>query len=187
MINTSLTPLDPKECDPLPNTKMTKALQNAWKIASEDHDLQYFKGILKVWQEEQAQIEQEMRQLAEKEEEERQKRAAKAEEEATLEADEEKKPKKKARKSKAGDEDVEMEDAEAPKSTKKRKKELESDAEGKVGNAVDVFDRIKLTCTAAKEDAKGDEDQRSQDTKRRGFSKEVIREVKEEGRPGTKR
>ena len=65
MVNTSLTPLDPEDCRDPPNSKMTNALKKAWQIASEQHDLAYFKGILKTWQEEQAQIEQELREQEE--------------------------------------------------------------------------------------------------------------------------
>lgn len=130
MVNTALTPLDPKECETLPKSKMTKQLQSAWQIASENHDLDYFKDILKVWQEEQAAFERDQRAKAE----EREKKAAeKAEREAEAAAkaadDETKGKKKKSRKSK-GDEDVEMEDADAPKSSsKKRKKDAESDTD----------------------------------------------------------
>ncbi|KAK5124281.1 hypothetical protein LTR85_001984 [Meristemomyces frigidus] len=134
MINTSLTPLKPEECKTMPKTKMTKALQNAYKLAAEDKDLAYYKSVLAQWQEEEkkwaeeyAEREAEQARLAEE--------RAKATEEALKEEEEEaakKEKKKKApRKSKGGSEDVEMEDAEPPKSSKKRKKETESDAEGK--------------------------------------------------------
>lgn len=130
MVNTSLTPLDPEDCKDPPNSKMTNALKKAWVIASEQHDLAYFKGILKTWQEEQAQIEQELREQEEKEAEERERKAQKAAEDAAKAAQEDAQPKKKAksRKSKGGDGDVEMEDADAPKSSKKRK--TEGDADG---------------------------------------------------------
>ncbi|KAK4628848.1 hypothetical protein CLAFUW4_07948 [Fulvia fulva] len=129
MINTSLTPLEPEECKSLPTTKMTKMLQQAYQIASEGHDIEYFKGILRTWQEE-----QEAYRLAEEEAEREAERLAE-EQAAKLEAGEEavveEKPQKKKgpRKSKGGDEDVEVEDAEAPKSSKKRKKDAESDAD----------------------------------------------------------
>lgn len=132
MVNTNLTPLDPEECNALPNSKMTKALSNAWKIASEGHDLHYFKGILKVWQEEEAKFEKELREEEEREAKEAEERAAREAEEASKAVEEDTKPKKKSksRKSKGGDDDVEMEDADAPKSAKKRKKDAESDGDG---------------------------------------------------------
>ncbi len=140
MVNTSLTPLDPEECKAQPNSKMTNALKNAWKIASEGHDLEYFKGILKTWQEEQAQFEQELREQEEKDAEERARRAEQEAADAERAAEEEKsgKKKSKSRKSKGGDDDVAMEDADAPKSSKKRK--VDSDADGgKVSSISSLF------------------------------------------------
>ena len=138
MVNTALTPLSPEECTPIPSTKMTKALKEAYKLASEDHDLDYFKGVLKVWQEEQAKYEQEQRELDEREAREAEERAQKEAEEAAAKEQEETQAKKKpkSRKSKGGDGDgdVEMADGDAPKSSSKKRKN-ESDAEGgKVGS-----------------------------------------------------
>ncbi|KAI5366441.1 Putative PWWP domain-containing protein [Septoria linicola] len=128
MVNTSLTPLEPEECLTLPKTKMTKALQEAYKVASEGHDIDFFKDVLRQHQQEleaivQAQVEYEERLAAEA--------AARAEaaengEDVTTK---DKAKKKAPRKNKAADEDVDMEDADAPKSTKKRKKADESDAD----------------------------------------------------------
>lgn len=130
MVNTALTPLDPEECKTLPKSKMTKALTKAWNLAAENHDLDYFKNILKVWVEEQAAIEKEMREAQEEEERLAAERAAQAEKDAAeAEAEAATKKKKKSRKSKGGDDDVEMEDADGPKSSKKRKKDMESDGE----------------------------------------------------------
>lgn len=132
MVNTNLSPLDPEDCKTLPKSKMTKALTNAWQLASEGHDLDYFKNILKVWQEEQAAIEKEIREQEEEEERRKAELAAQREkeaEEAAAQEEVDKKKKKKSRKSKGGDGDVDMEDADAPKSSKKRKKEAESDAD----------------------------------------------------------
>lgn len=134
MVNTSLTLLDPEECKSKPTTKMTKALQDAYRLASENNPMKYYKDVLLQYQKDEANIAQE---LAEREAEEA--RVAEENAKATEEAEKEEevaeaKPKKKKapRKSKGGDEDVEMEDAEAPKSSKKRKKDAESDGEGKV-------------------------------------------------------
>ncbi|KAL1583840.1 hypothetical protein WHR41_07097 [Cladosporium halotolerans] len=126
LVNTGLSPLDPEECKSKPNAKMTKALQSAYDIASEGHDLDYFKKILAEFQEESARLEAEAQK---KQEEAEAKAAAKAEKDAKAK---DSKDKKKSRKSKGGadDEDVDMEDAEAPKSSKKRKKDAGSDGEG---------------------------------------------------------
>jgi len=132
MVNTNLTPLDPEQCSSLPTTKMTKALQDAYKIASEDHDLNYFKGILRQWQDEEELIRKAEEEAAVEAERLAAEQAAKAEQDAANGNEAKEKSKKKTpRKSKAADEDVVMEDADAPKSSKKRKKEAESDAEGK--------------------------------------------------------
>lgn len=129
MVNTSLTPLDPEECKTLPQSKMTKALQNAYKIASENHDLQYFKDILKQFQEEEELLARQQAEAQAELERIEAERTAQAERDAEEGAS---KPKKKARKSKAADEDVEMQDADAPKSSKKRKSAADSDADSKV-------------------------------------------------------
>jgi septal ring factor EnvC (AmiA/AmiB activator) len=134
MVNTALTPLDPEECKEKPKAKMTRALQQAYVLASEKHDLQYYKDMLVQWQKEEQEIAKETAELQRQADEKAAKEAAAkeaAEAAKAAEAEEGKeKKKKKPRKSKGGDEDVEMEDADAPKSTKKRKKDAESDAEG---------------------------------------------------------
>ncbi|WPH02516.1 PWWP domain [Acrodontium crateriforme] len=119
MANTALSPLDPDECTTMPKGKMTKALGDAYRLASEGHDINYYKGLLKQWQEDEKAIAEEQREL---EAEAERKAQEKAEKKAAAE-------KKKSRKSKGGD-DVAMEDVNTPKSTKKRKKDAESDAEG---------------------------------------------------------
>jgi len=117
MNNTLLTPLDPEECKTLPNPKMTKALQSAYKIASENHDLDYFKELLSTWQTEVEAI-RKAEAEADAEYERLQAEQAAQEDEAGGEAVAEKPKKKAARKSKGGD-DATPDDA--PKSTKKRK------------------------------------------------------------------
>ena len=129
LVNTGLTPLDPEECKSKPNGKMTKALQEAYSIATEGHDIDHFKKILADHQEESARLEAEAQK---KQEEAEAKLAAKAEKDAKAKdaaADKKKKPRKSTSKV-ADEDDVEMEDAEAPKSSKKRKKEADSDGEG---------------------------------------------------------
>jgi regulator of protease activity HflC (stomatin/prohibitin superfamily) len=128
LVNTGLTPLDPEECNSKPSGKMTKALQEAYSIATEGHDIDHFKKILADHQEELARLEAEAQK---KQEEAEAKAAAKAEKDAKAKdaaADKKKKPRKST--SKVDEDDVEMEDAEAPKSSKKRKKEPDSDGEG---------------------------------------------------------
>ncbi len=130
MVNTALTPLDPSECTGSPKSKQTKALQDAYRLAAENHDITFYKDMLVQWQEEEQRIAKERAELEAEQarlREEEAARAAKATENG--EADAEKKKKKAPRKSKGG-EDVDMADAEAPKSSKKRKKDAESDGEG---------------------------------------------------------
>lgn len=112
LVNTGLTPLDPSECAK-PSTKMTKSLQQAYEVAAEGHDLEYFKQLLQQFQEETQAIEEE--------------RAAAQAEAAEKAAAKAAKAEAKARKSKE-----EGADSEA-KPSKKRKKGEESDADAKVG------------------------------------------------------
>lgn len=127
MVNTSLTPLEPEECLERPKTKMTKALVEAYKIASEGHDIDFYKGLLRQHQQDMERYQQEKAELEERIAAEAAAKADAAETEAESALKEKKK--KAPRKSKAADDDVEMEDADAPKSTKKRKKTEESDAD----------------------------------------------------------
>ncbi|KAM3419756.1 hypothetical protein BST61_g3089 [Cercospora zeina] len=128
MVNTSLTPLTAEECKTLPKAKMTKALAEAYKVAAAGHDIEYFKDLLRVHQEEENLF---LQQLAEEEERRAAAADARAEAAENGEATPKEKKKKGPRKSKAAGEDVDMEDADAPKSTKKRKKADESDADAK--------------------------------------------------------
>ena len=121
IVNTNLTPLDPAECKDISEKNKTKRLINAYKVASEAHDLKYFKKLLS---DHQAAIEQEEAEAEAMEaEKEAEKEAAKTAKEA----------KKGKRKSKAADTDVEMEDADDSKKTKsaskKRKKDADTDGE----------------------------------------------------------
>jgi len=123
LVNTSLTPLNPGDCRGTTTSKMSKSLADAYAIADEEHDLGYFKGLLKAWQEEEEAL---RRQEAEAQ--------AEAERVASEKAAEKSHPKEKAkkkapRKSKGADDDMELDETEPPKSSKKRKKEAESDAE----------------------------------------------------------
>jgi len=90
-------------------------LWEAYKVAAENHDLSYFKNMLREHEERRLQLEQE-----------------EAEREAKKAAKEAKKKSKEA----AADDDVDMDDADeggegvkAPKSSKKRKKVVDSDGE----------------------------------------------------------
>lgn len=146
LVNTGLTPLDPEECTQKPNTKMTKALQEAYSIATEGHDLDHFKKILAEFQEESARLEAEAQR---KQEEAEAKAAAKAEKDAKAKDAEAKDKKKKARKSTSkvnDDDDVDMEDPEAPKSSKKRKKDADSDGEGPKVRTMMVPHAIRSYC-----------------------------------------
>lgn len=117
--NTELTKLDPEECKDFPEKGKTKSLIQAYHVAAEEHDLEYFKTMLLDHQKA-IQEDQERREARE---------AAKVEKAERAE--------KKKRKSEAAeeDEDADMEDAEEEgksgpkKSSKKRKKGIESDGD----------------------------------------------------------
>lgn len=107
-----LSPLKPEDCKDVPEKGKVKSLLSAYEIASEGHDLQYFKTMLDEHAAAlQAEIDAKDAREAEK--------AAKAD--------------RKKRKSdvKAETEDVDMEDADADaepkKSSKKRKKEVDEE------------------------------------------------------------
>ncbi|KAI2724053.1 hypothetical protein CBS147318_984 [Penicillium roqueforti] len=136
--NTNLTPLDPTEYKNISEKNKTKSLINAYKVASEGHNLQYFKKLLN---DHQAAIDQEE---AELEAQEAEKEAAKAAKEA----------KKGKRKSKGAETDVEMEDADDSKKSKapskKRKKDAETDAEAeKPAKTPKSNTKLKLTTPKA--------------------------------------
>ena len=113
MPNTDLQALTPEECQDVAEKGKSKALLEAYKIASESHDLAYYKEILldhqeQITQEEQRQQEREAKKAAK----------AKRKSDATAPADDddmevdeeaEEKPKSKKRKKAAGDSDAEDE------------------------------------------------------------------------------
>lgn len=122
--------------------KKAKNLWEAWKVASEGHDLEYFKQLL---------MDHEKAMMEDAEE-----RAAKEAEKA------EKVAKKAKRKSKGGeDEDVEMEDAAGSSdstskksSAKKRKKDADAEADGeKVSVRCLLFHECLTECFKARKDA----------------------------------
>lgn len=127
--NTQLTPITAAECKDVSEKNKAKGLIEAYKVASEGHDLAYFKQLLS---DHEAAIQQE---IEEEEAAEAAKAAAKAEKEAAKEAAKEAKKAaatKSKRKSKGPDTDVEMEDADdskKAKASKKRKNETDGDAE----------------------------------------------------------
>ncbi|KAF2723217.1 hypothetical protein K431DRAFT_283019 [Polychaeton citri CBS 116435] len=123
MANIHLTPLDTEEIKEKPTSKLSKSLKHAYELAAEDHELGYYKDLIKQFQDdEKAFLEEQARIQEQAEKDAATKAAEKAEEGETK--------KKKSRKSKGGSEDVEMANADAPKSSKKRKKDTESDSEG---------------------------------------------------------
>lgn len=126
--NTLLTPLDPADCKGISEKSKSQLLLEAYRIAAEGHDLQYFKDLL---QDHEKALEEE-REEAEREEAEKAKAKA------------EKAEKKTKRKSKAAEPEVETKAAaETPKAkapTKKRKKdETEAEAD-KVGSPIVLVD-----------------------------------------------
>lgn len=120
--NTDLSPIDPETCKQVTEKGKSKLLLAAYAVASEGHDLKYFKDLLADHQ-----------RAMEQEEEEREAQAA-----AKAAAKAEKEAKKNKRKSMEiiDDEDVDMEDAgegaKKSKSSKKRKKDAETEGEEKV-------------------------------------------------------
>ncbi|KAJ6172267.1 hypothetical protein N7470_001334 [Penicillium chermesinum] len=127
--NTALTKLDPAECK---------------EVASEGHDLAYFKGLLA---DHQAAVQQENDEL---EAEEEAKAKAKAEKAAS---------KKTKRKSKGAETDVEMEDADDSKKSKaapkKRKKDAETDGEAdKPAKTPKTATKLKLSTPKPPAEAK---------------------------------
>lgn len=113
MPNTDLTPIAPEDCKDVDPKGKSKPLQDAYRIASEDHVLQDFKDILSEHQEA---VNED---IARKEEKEA-KKVAKAE-----------KARRKSEVAAAADEDdmdIDEEEVAKPKS-KKRKKAVESDDE----------------------------------------------------------
>ncbi|KAK8205504.1 hypothetical protein M8818_004873 [Zalaria obscura] len=125
MVNTALTRLDKEELEGAKTAKMSKALQEAYEIAKEDHDLDYFKKMLADYQQAAKEAEEErLQKEAEKE-------AAAAEKKEKAEKAKAEKATKKSRKSNAGLDGDEMDVDATPKSSKKRKKEADSEGEGK--------------------------------------------------------
>ncbi|OJD14881.1 hypothetical protein AJ78_04828 [Emergomyces pasteurianus Ep9510] len=110
--NTDLTPLDPESCKDVNEKGKAKNLVEAYRVASENHDLQYFKDMLADHQ-----------RALQQDQEEREARAA-------AKAAKQEKKKRKSMDVADGQED-ETADAgtEKRKTTKKRKKNVESDAE----------------------------------------------------------
>ena len=93
-MNTGLTPLEPEECNTKPTSKMSKSLQQAYAIAAEGHDLDFYKQVLAEFQEESARLEAE---ALKKQEEAEAKAAAKADKDAKAKDSEAKDKKKKSR------------------------------------------------------------------------------------------
>lgn len=114
--NMDLKPITPEECKDVSEKNKSKKLVSAYGVASEGHDLPYFKGLLADHQ----------NAVQQENEAEEAKAAAKAEKQS-------KKNKRKSTDVVEEDEDVEMEDADEPakkpKSTKKRKKSVDADGE----------------------------------------------------------
>ncbi|KAL1304017.1 hypothetical protein AAFC00_000458 [Neodothiora populina] len=132
IVNTALTPLNPGDTaeDKL-KPKMSQSLKNAYALAEERHDIEYFKQILQEHQEAEKELQEE---LAAKEAEKAEKAAKKQERTENEKVKEKKEKRKSTAKSKdaVSDEDEMDVDgkAEAAKPSKKRKKEAESEGEG---------------------------------------------------------
>ncbi|ROV99946.1 hypothetical protein VMCG_06215 [Cytospora schulzeri] len=136
--NKDLIDLDPATVQDLVNPKMRKDLVLAHQIASEQHDLDYYKEVLQQFQEE----------LIEKQ---------KAAEAKAVAAATPKKGKKQAKPS-AEDDDVEMEDVDdetAPAKAKKDKKRKSPDSETPQRSESVKKPKIKLTNNATPKTANG--------------------------------
>ncbi|KEQ93469.1 hypothetical protein AUEXF2481DRAFT_321291 [Aureobasidium subglaciale EXF-2481] len=133
MVNTSLAKLEPGECTPDKQTgKMSKALKEAYDIAEERHDLDYFKNMLEEFMQQQKQAQEE---AAAKQAEKEAKAAAKAEKAEKAAAEKTTKEKKDRRKSKSKEtvsdgDDMDLDvPEEAEKPNKKRKKDADDEGE----------------------------------------------------------
>ncbi|KAI5304793.1 hypothetical protein KEM56_005922 [Ascosphaera pollenicola] len=139
--NTDITPITPEECAAAPEKGKTKGLIEAFKIASEGHDLEYFKKLIN---DHNAALQQEEEAYAAREAEKQRKAQEKAEKAAAKAATQ----KKGKRKSIAAAETEEEDDAEEPtekkKPSKKRKKDAESDEE-KPAKTPKTGMKLKLT------------------------------------------
>lgn len=147
---------------------MAKSLQDAYKIASENHDLDYFKDLLATWQAE-TEAFNKAEAEAQDEYERQQAEIAAAEGEAGGEAATEKPKKKPARKSKGADDSILDEVDAAPKSNKKRKKvDTESDDAPKVCLTQSVLPSRLLTHIhyQGQKDTQGYEAEWAQNTER---------------------
>lgn len=160
MVNTALTRLEASECENAENKKLSVALKAAYKIAAENHDLAYFKDLLKKHDEELKELER-----ADLE---------KAERKATEEAQKaERKAEKERRKSKAAD-DMDVDGESKP--TKKRKKEAESEGEGPKAKKTP---KVKLT---AKKESQPESAKKSKPKKKAVKDEEAVPELSEEDR-----
>ena len=106
--NTDLTPISPEDCKDVPEKGKSKSLLEAYAVAADAHDLNYFKTMLAEHQE--AMVEDAERR-AEREAKKAQKAKRKSDAAAAAEAD---------------DMDIDDEEEGKPK-TKKRKKSIGSD------------------------------------------------------------
>ncbi|ODH45204.1 hypothetical protein ACO22_00317 [Paracoccidioides brasiliensis] len=142
--NTELTPLDPESCKDVSEKGKTKALVEAYHVAAENHDLQYFKDMLADHQRalEQDQEAREAREAAKAAKQEKKKRKS------TEVADEQ------------DDEEAADAGAEKRKSVKKRKKDIDSEAESdKPAKTPKTATKLKLT--TPKTPATGESDKKA--------------------------
>lgn len=124
--NTDITPITPEECANAPEKGKTKGLIEAFKIASEGHDLEYFK---KVINDHNAALQQEEEAIAAREAEKQRKAQEKADKAAAKAANQKKGKRKSIAATETEGEDEGEEVTEKKKPSKKRKKDAESDEE----------------------------------------------------------
>ncbi|MCJ1306526.1 hypothetical protein MMC25_000169 [Agyrium rufum] len=130
--NTELNPLDPEDCKSVPEKGKQKALIEAYGIASESHDLAYFKQMLK---DHMSAIEEDLRLQAEKAAEREAKKAKAAKRKSGVADTEE-----------VEEDEMEVdEEGEAKSKSKKRKKSDESETEEKPAKTPKTATKLKLS------------------------------------------
>ncbi|KAI5291867.1 hypothetical protein KEM54_003722 [Ascosphaera aggregata] len=146
--NTDITPITPEECAAAPEKGKTKGLIEAFKIASEGHDLNYFK---KVISDHNAALQQEEEALMAREAEKERKAQKKAEKAAAKAANQQKGKRKSTAAAETDDDDGETEQvSEKKKPSKKRKKDAESDVDTeKPAKTPKTSMKLKLTTPKA--------------------------------------
>ncbi|MCJ1378195.1 hypothetical protein MMC17_001291 [Xylographa soralifera] len=132
IINSELSPLTPEECKDIADKGKSKSLLEAYKIASEGHDLAYFKAMLA---DHMAAMQEDADEKAEREAKKASKAKRKSGQVSAVTADDED----------ADEMDVDEDGAESKPKSKKRKKSLESDGDEKPAKTPKTGTKLKLS------------------------------------------